>query len=489
MKKILLLMILQVILSLVIILGSCDWFEEKLPPSEGLKFELSEDGSYYILVGKGTCTDSRIVIPSKYEGKPVKSIAYHTDNEWGYESDTEEVVIPEGVTTIEANSFEDCVNLKTVHLPKSLKTIGEYAFHLNPIESVYIKDLMSWLNVTGYIPCAIADYYFNGELFTEFSIYFPLITEIRERAFYGCRSLKEVTIPYGVVNICENAFADCGNLKTVKLSNTVENIGKAAFYNCDIEGELTIPDSVKSIDECAFSYNLSLTRVVIGKGVENIGDDAFEGCSALFEVCNQSSLDIQKGSSLHGEIALNAKLVTTDKSLTYLKNIDGYVFYYYLDGLQGPAYLLGYRGNETNLKLPELGCGYVINENVFFENPFFKKEKIESVIIPGCVTEIGHQAFGWCDALKSVVISEGVETIGTSSFDMCSSLEYIEIPSSVSSIGKSTFSGCYSLKTIKYDDTFEKWCGINDDSDWNQVPTRLVCCSNGTYDIHGNKVE
>lgn len=48
--------------------------EELRTPSEGLAFTFSEDGTYAILSGIGTCTDTDIVIPDTYEGKAVASI-------------------------------------------------------------------------------------------------------------------------------------------------------------------------------------------------------------------------------------------------------------------------------------------------------------------------------------------------------------------------------------------------------------------------------
>ena len=44
-------------------------------PAEGLKYQLSTDKTSYIVVGRGTCTDSKITIPSSYEGLPVTAIA------------------------------------------------------------------------------------------------------------------------------------------------------------------------------------------------------------------------------------------------------------------------------------------------------------------------------------------------------------------------------------------------------------------------------
>ena len=43
--------------------------------SEGLTYELNIHKDGYIVTGMGTCTDTRVVIPSTYNGLPVMSIA------------------------------------------------------------------------------------------------------------------------------------------------------------------------------------------------------------------------------------------------------------------------------------------------------------------------------------------------------------------------------------------------------------------------------
>ena len=50
----------------------------------------------------------------------------------------EEVYIPEGVVEIGANAFYGCKNLKYVHLPSTLKSIGSYAFEFTQIEHLII---------------------------------------------------------------------------------------------------------------------------------------------------------------------------------------------------------------------------------------------------------------------------------------------------------------------------------------------------------------
>ena len=44
---------------------------ESVTPSQGLVYQLSESGAFYMVTGLGTCTDENLIIPSTYENKPV----------------------------------------------------------------------------------------------------------------------------------------------------------------------------------------------------------------------------------------------------------------------------------------------------------------------------------------------------------------------------------------------------------------------------------
>ena len=43
-------------------------------------------------------------------------------------TDVQEVILPEGITTIEKNAFAGCINLKKITFPSSLSNIGDSAF-------------------------------------------------------------------------------------------------------------------------------------------------------------------------------------------------------------------------------------------------------------------------------------------------------------------------------------------------------------------------
>lgn len=76
-----------------------------------------------------------------------------------------------------------------------------------------------------------------------------------------------------VTSIGNQAFYKKG-LNSIKIPNTVTNIGWGAFMGNTAMTSITIPESVQNIQGQAFSENLSLSSVVI-EGPASIGDKAF----------------------------------------------------------------------------------------------------------------------------------------------------------------------------------------------------------------------
>lgn len=104
-------------------------------PSEGLEYELSNDGAQYTVTDIGTCTDADIVIPSTYEGKPVTCIGCNAF----YSCDgLTSVTIPDNVTSIAYSAFCKCSSLTSVTIGNGLTSIGPYVFYeCSSLASVY----------------------------------------------------------------------------------------------------------------------------------------------------------------------------------------------------------------------------------------------------------------------------------------------------------------------------------------------------------------
>lgn len=88
-------------------------------------------------------------------------------------------------------------------------------------------------------------------------------------------------------------------------------------------------------------------------------------------------------------------------------------------------------------------------EEYAFSRFYEKSSSIQKVEIQKGITEIGDNAFSFCENLKSVTISEGVTVIGKSAFKSCKNLTSIDIPESVTIIDRDAFLSCTWLYEIK----------------------------------------
>ena len=98
------------------------------------------------------------------------------------------------------------------------------------------------------------------------------VTVIEGGAFICKSNVESVTLPEGVRYIDNYAFYGCKNLRNVTLPNTLLIIEKAAF-RCTKITDIEIPDSVGVIRSNAFARS-RLRNIKIGKGINAIEDGA-----------------------------------------------------------------------------------------------------------------------------------------------------------------------------------------------------------------------
>ena len=145
--------------------------------TKGLKYEDGEEENTLIVAGIGTATDKNIIIPAVYEGKKVVAIRQRCFI-WENIVDVE---IPDSVTSIGSQAFQNCGNLKSIVIPDSVTDLGYGAFHsCGKLESVTIRGRVNIID---------------------------------DRAFESCISLKSIIIPDGVTRIGAWAFYYCESLE------------------------------------------------------------------------------------------------------------------------------------------------------------------------------------------------------------------------------------------------------------------------------------
>ena len=338
-----------------------------------------------------------------------------------YKGNSTEVEIPNGIIDISMHAFPSELNMISVTIPASVKTMSTYSgVHVNPFRLCN--------KLTG-IYVDIANSYFKDEDGVLFSKDGRTLW-----AFPANNPLADYVVPDTVNIIAKNAFADCQNLTSITIPASVEDVGKFPFYNNNLVGiyvdsanlcykdengilfskngdtlikfpshsafsEYVIPNTVTYISEYAFSSCNNLTSVDIPNSVIEIGHDAFNRCKNLTSVNIPNSI----------------------------KKIGDYVF-------------MGCE-NLTSVDIPNsvTSIGY---------GAFWLCENLTSADIPNSVISIDKWAFSKCYSLTSIDIPNSVTYIGDKAFSFCINLTSVDIPNSVKKIGDDAFAGCDESFTI-----------------------------------------
>lgn len=226
----------------------------------------------------------------------------------------QDLIIPEGVETIEDRAVYSG-NLLSLHIPSSVKTIGE--------EIASPKDLES-------ITVAVGNPYFKVE--------YGCLIDIREQRIllatagagipqvalkqigagvFSFRDMTEVDVPEGITHIGRQAFAYCSKIQKIRLPQTLAYIGAGAFQSCyhleelyvhpnnpfyffengclidrrtyeiiiciGKEKHLILPRCARSIGPCAYyGFATKGQTVTIGPNIKHISHNAFESLNNIW---------------------------------------------------------------------------------------------------------------------------------------------------------------------------------------------------------------
>lgn len=417
-----------------------------------------------------------------------KSLTEIPDNAFGKTGDIvaigvkpaiEEVVIPEGVTSIGGTAFAGA-KVKKLTLPASLEKIGKAAFQNHQLEEVKIPANVKsigrnafWKSAEDLAPTLKSlnfDEGFNGK--------------IDSGAFNG-GSLKTAELPESykdIKNINKDAFK--GNPVKVKLLtkdqglvDVYKKLPKVETYTYIVEydnlvgtgwnsGDFTYNEAGNTITGMTESgiakrnggnHNLVLPEVSpAGKAITAIGDKAF----AISE--KEAEIGKYESNSKNGfeAVKLPSKLQSIgDNAFEYnmLKSLD-------LEATKDLTSIgvSAFHGNHIlKVHIPDtvnkLGEGAFsmnsiidlkLSKNVIVipQGAFSMNIRMREVKIPDTVTEIGQMAFAGA-RLETLEIPASVKKIDEKAFHL-HHLTELTIPGTVKEIGDSAFEGTYKALTL-----------------------------------------
>ena len=388
------------------------------------------------------------------------------------------IIIPDGVENIGFKAFGDWIDLYSITIPKSVKSINSNAFTTEISEVYYWGLEEDWEKIIGGTDNPDLMYaeihYYNecGENATwqlengKLSITGSGILEKGWTWDSINEQFTSVEIGNGITAIDDCTFDECYNITNVIIPNSVENIGFRAFSLCRNLESINIPDSVKSIGDYAFDYCDKLLNLTLGNGLIIIGKGAFQDCHTLKEVI------IPEG----------------------VKRIDNYAFRSCIGLLEiAIPSTVEYIGEAVFLCCASLSKITVAPNNAVYDsrnncnaiietNDDFLIQGCNNTIIPNGIKSIARFAFGYMLDLTSIIIPDNVIYIGDFAFEGCENLIDITIPDNVRGIGNSIVGGtAYYLEDNNWDNEL-LYIGnhLVDSGIWNE---RDVSIKEGTKTI------
>jgi hypothetical protein len=260
------------------------------------------------------------------------------------------------------------------------------------------------------------------------------VTNIGEKAFDGCSSLTSINIPKNVSKLtCW--FGAFKFSKNIVLPNHVTEIEEGLCKEFSLLESIEVPDGVEVIGNNAFEGCTVLSDINMPKNLKKIGYDSFKDCKFITSITLPKNVTEIGDSAFYGCLSLQS--INVDEENEMFSSINGVLF----------------NKEQTELiKFPENSpiTEYTIPESVakIADDAFDNCTSIISITIPTGVTVIGESPFTGCKSLQSIVLPNCIEAITANYFSGCNTLAAITIPESVKRIEDFAFTDCDSLKDI-----------------------------------------
>lgn len=186
-----------------------------------------------------------------------------------------EVVLPEGLRALDADTFSDCFYAANVTLPASLEIIPEGCFGRIPAEIDFPNGNPRYSCENGFL----IDNTTQTLLYTAPSSHGTALPAVRRLGDWSLANWlwyddDDPVLPDTLESVGSHIFYDCC-VTRVTFPDGITELSPYTFHSTDLQ-EVHLPASLREIPDHCF-WNCQLTALTIPDGVTRIGAHAFDG--------------------------------------------------------------------------------------------------------------------------------------------------------------------------------------------------------------------
>ena len=194
----------------------------------------------------------------------------------------ETIWLPDSVVVIGENAFDNCEELKSIHMSSKIRRIENNAFlACRKLRTISIPEDIEYIAGAAFYSCDVLSQFKLPKKFTT----------ITKKLYCGMGGIINFVIPDGITAIEDGAFCYCNNMQSISIPDSVTSIGASAFEWCESLKSITLPRGITVINKDTFHLCKSLTSIVIPEGVTTIDQNAFSECSSLETVVFPSTIE------------------------------------------------------------------------------------------------------------------------------------------------------------------------------------------------------
>lgn len=347
-------------------------------------------------------------------------------------TNVEEVVLPEGIETIDSDAFNFCTKLRKINFPETLKVIGHGAFKgCFFLETVILPKTMKEISDYAFYEAGIKQLilpenvnFVGTEVFAGTDIETTDIPEnftLNSAMFEKCQKLHSINLLGSHITIPERCFCNCINLTEIDITKTAL-IKDEAFRGCQNLSVSTIPaDTLVAVS----AFEESGATDVIIEDISKVCNRVFADCKSLKKL----TINVADGpTSVSSALVKGCKNLQTVVFTGRTKN---------LTVIEAAAFKE--TKNLNTISLPD--TIKTISKEAFYDSG------IENIHLPENLRQIRTMAFAG-SGLKDIIIPNKIKKLGEYAFHNCEELTEVTLPESVTKIPSGIFEDCCSLKTV-----------------------------------------